>query len=145
MFFDQLQKVCKEKGTSPSAVANKIGKSKSAVTRWKKGQEPSLGDALRAASVLNCDVTDLIGPENIKEKLVSYYDGFLDGASTMIDADNAEKQDGERSKEKPATDNDDGFDEKKKEWLSLYEKIPENRRAEYAAMLEAALKSQGLI
>lgn len=46
---------------------------------------------------------------------------------------------------KPATISDDELSMKEAEWLKLYHLIPEERRAEYGAMLEAALKSQGLI
>ncbi len=46
---------------------------------------------------------------------------------------------------RPAAENGDGLSEKESEWLKLYRLIPENRRAEYLAMLEAALRAQGLI
>jgi transcriptional regulator with XRE-family HTH domain len=51
---------------------------------------------------------------------------------------------GEEAK-KTAAENGDGLSEKEAEWLKLYHLIPENRRAEYLAMLEAALRAQGLI
>jgi len=60
MFFEQLKKICREKGTSPSAAALAIGMSKSAVTRWRKGQEPSFGDVIKLAQFLSVEVSDLI-------------------------------------------------------------------------------------
>jgi transcriptional regulator with XRE-family HTH domain len=76
------------------------------------------------------------GYENTKlstlQKLVDYFDVTLDYL-----ADDEIK--------KPATKNDDGLDEKEAEWLKLYRQIPDDRKAEYWAMLEAALRSQGLI
>jgi transcriptional regulator with XRE-family HTH domain len=45
---------------------------------------------------------------------------------------------------KTAARTDDGLSERETEWLKLYRLIPEGRRAEYLAMLEAALKAQGL-
>lgn len=35
MFYDKLVALCKEKGVSPSAVAEGIGLSRAAVTKWK--------------------------------------------------------------------------------------------------------------
>ncbi|MHC1695116.1 MAG: helix-turn-helix domain-containing protein [Eubacteriales bacterium] len=60
MFFDQLNKICHVKGTSPSAAAVAIGMSKSAVTRWKNGQEPTLGDVIKLSEYLEVDVSELI-------------------------------------------------------------------------------------
>lgn len=47
MFFDRLSEACAIRNTSPSAVALQIGRSKSNVTGWKKGQIPS-SDTLTA-------------------------------------------------------------------------------------------------
>ncbi len=63
MFFEQLKKICNEKGTSPSAAATAIGLSKSAVTRWKNGQEPVLGDAVKLAEFLGVDISELVETE----------------------------------------------------------------------------------
>lgn len=41
MFFDRLCEACAIQGTSPSAAALKIKRSKSNVTGWRKGQIPS--------------------------------------------------------------------------------------------------------
>ena len=46
---------------------------------------------------------------------------------------------------KAAAEVGDGLSDKEAEWLKLYRLIPESRRAEYLAMLEAALKTQGLV
>jgi transcriptional regulator with XRE-family HTH domain len=51
----------------------------------------------------------------------------------------------EEPKKRAAAEYGDGLSDKEAEWLKLYHLIPENRRAEYLAMLEAALKTQGLI
>jgi transcriptional regulator with XRE-family HTH domain len=51
----------------------------------------------------------------------------------------------ETETKKSAAEIGDGLSDKEAEWLKLYRLIPENRRVEYLAMLEAALKTQGLI
>ena len=52
MFFDRLSEACSMHGTSPSAVAIQIGRSKSNVTGWKKGQIPSSDTVTAIADVL---------------------------------------------------------------------------------------------
>ena len=41
MFYDNFIKACISAGKSPSAVVVEAGISKPAVTRWKKGQQPT--------------------------------------------------------------------------------------------------------
>lgn len=53
MFYAALKRVCEKLGTSPCAVAIGIGMSKSAVTRWKNGQSPSLDTVMEIASYLS--------------------------------------------------------------------------------------------
>lgn len=60
MFYDNLKKICKSKGTSPSAVALAVGMSKSNVTGWSKGQEPVISTVAKIAQYLNVDIKELI-------------------------------------------------------------------------------------
>lgn len=41
MFWDVFEKLCKDKGVSPSAVARKLEFSNATTTHWKQGAEPS--------------------------------------------------------------------------------------------------------
>ena len=38
MFYDKLEQICKQNGISPSRMAVELKLSKSAVTRWKRGE-----------------------------------------------------------------------------------------------------------
>lgn len=40
MFYDRFVKLCNEKGVSPSAVAEQIGLTRSANTKWAEGKIP---------------------------------------------------------------------------------------------------------
>lgn len=60
LFFEQLKRVCEEKGTSPSAVALAAGMSKSNVTNWSSGQSPTLDTVLKLAAQLGVDPSELI-------------------------------------------------------------------------------------
>lgn len=60
MFYDQLVKVCKASGTSPSATALSVGMSKSNVTQWKRGQSPTLSTVSKLAQKLGVPIAVLI-------------------------------------------------------------------------------------
>lgn len=60
MFYDQLKKACREKGTSPCALALAAGMSKSNVTNWKNGQAPKLDTIIKLADRLGVDPRDLL-------------------------------------------------------------------------------------
>lgn len=53
MFFDRLNDACVAKGTSPSAVAQQINRSKSNVTGWKRGQVPASDTISALAAALD--------------------------------------------------------------------------------------------
>ena len=59
MFFDNFERICKERGTSPSAVVSEIGKSKNTASNWKKfGTIPKNQELEDLAFVLKCKVSD---------------------------------------------------------------------------------------
>lgn len=61
-FYDNLLAICKRKGTSPTAVAQKIGLSNSAATYWKRGSFPRPETVMKIAEALGCDAKELIPP-----------------------------------------------------------------------------------
>jgi transcriptional regulator with XRE-family HTH domain len=150
--YDRIQKLCEANSTTISAMCKAVGINRSVLTELKSGRSKSLGvDKIAAiADYFKVSTDYLLG----RDRLFETGSGIMYSENGVSpDSDDPFERDFAlygrpipyQEIEKPATDNDDGLDEKRKEWLSLYEKIPENRRAEYAAMLEAALKSQGLI
>ncbi|MBE6693416.1 MAG: LexA family transcriptional regulator [Ruminococcaceae bacterium] len=63
MFYTNLQKICKERGTTPTAVAKAIGISTSMTANWKKGGMPR-GDTLqKLASYFGVTTDYLLGSE----------------------------------------------------------------------------------
>lgn len=61
MFYDVLKRICDEKGTSPNAVAAKIGLSNSVATYWKKSGRPPKRETLEAiAENLNVPIDVLL-------------------------------------------------------------------------------------
>lgn len=60
MFFDRLSEACAFRKTSPSAIALQVGRSKSNVTGWKKGQIPASDTATAIAEKLNIPIDFLL-------------------------------------------------------------------------------------
>lgn len=71
MFFDNLKFACKEKGTSPSAIALSLGMSKSNVTNWRNGQLPSVDVLLKISKELDVSIDCLLGINETKKDAVS--------------------------------------------------------------------------
>lgn len=64
MFYEQLKKICDQKGTSPNAILGKIGMSRANATNWKAGQTPTLDTVFKLAAELEVSPKDLIPDES---------------------------------------------------------------------------------
>lgn len=64
MDFEVLKKRCKEKGYSPSGLLAKLGISKSNVTSWKNGANPSCDTLIKLSEELECSAGYLLGVED---------------------------------------------------------------------------------
>lgn len=60
MFYENMKAICKKKHTSPSAVCDALGMSRSNITKWKQGKFPRLDTVMRMAKVLNVPAARLI-------------------------------------------------------------------------------------
>ncbi len=83
MNYAVLEKICQEKGTTPTALALKLGLSKGNTTSWKKGGNPSVEVLLQLSDELNCTTDYLLtGKEKSppseltedKQRLIYMYD-----------------------------------------------------------------------
>lgn len=52
-YYNNLYKICQEKGTTPTGLLNKMNISNSKATAWKNGSTPKLELAVRIAEELN--------------------------------------------------------------------------------------------
>ena len=64
-FYSVLKEVCEKKHTSPSAVVQALGMSKSNVTKWKAGRTPRLDVVIRIADHLGVSATTLVSGVNL--------------------------------------------------------------------------------
>ena len=71
MFYDVFEKLCKEHGTSPSAVCVDIGYSKTTSSYWKQSQRPPKIDALQQiANYFGVSVDYLLEKENLQSNVI---------------------------------------------------------------------------
>lgn len=67
MFYDNYVRLCNSVGKAPSAVAVELGFQKAAVTRWKKGGNPTDASVHKIADYFNVSIDYLLSSEQ-KEK-----------------------------------------------------------------------------
>ena len=65
-FYPTYVDFCNKAGLSPSAVAEKVGLSRTAVTGWKKGTTPSYATCAKIADFFGVSVDYLLGAEQEK-------------------------------------------------------------------------------
>lgn len=79
-FGDNLKRICKERGTTPTAIMKKWGLSTSKVSAWYEGSLPKQEMLLRLAEELECSVMDFFADEE-------------DLAAKTVKADNEDEED----------------------------------------------------
>lgn len=62
-FRENINRICKERGTTLSAVTRSMGLSSSKVTAWNNGSLPKEEVLLSLAQTLNCSVMDFFADE----------------------------------------------------------------------------------
>ena len=86
LFYDNLNRICAEKGTRISPVVQAIGLDKSTGTNWKKRQSPPDEATLVAlANHLGCKVSDFFKDETER----SYHEELVAFERLRADADDA--------------------------------------------------------
>lgn len=60
MFYDNICKICKDKGTTPTTILKELGYSTGNVTQWKKGSVPNVELCVAIARHLGITVDYLV-------------------------------------------------------------------------------------
>lgn len=68
VFYDNFLKYCNLVGKSPTAVLSEVGISKSANTRWQKGEKPTPANVLKLADYFGISPEDLTGSTGPAQK-----------------------------------------------------------------------------
>lgn len=67
MFYDEMQRVCAEKGVKPTTVLKECGFSSGNMSKWKNGTSPTVDVAARLAQQLGVSLSYLCNPSDIVE------------------------------------------------------------------------------
>ena len=67
MFYDDMYRVCNEKGTKPSIVLRELNMSTGNMTKWKGGASPTVKNAIRIAEHLGVSLSYLCNPSDLLE------------------------------------------------------------------------------
>lgn len=67
MFWERFYKLCKDTGTTPSAVTKAIGISHAATTKWKSGTNPTADVLSKISDFFNVSVDYLLGRTEKKQ------------------------------------------------------------------------------
>ena len=65
VFFDNFEKICKEKGTTPTTVTKKLGFSTGSMSQWKNGSSPTANVVLQFADYLGVSTDALMGRDDL--------------------------------------------------------------------------------
>lgn len=64
MFYDNIYKICTEKGTTPTTVLKELGFSSGNVSKWKNGSVPNVDMCLAISRKLGVSLDYLVTLEN---------------------------------------------------------------------------------
>ena len=67
MFYDDIYRVCSERGTKPTIVLKELGLSTGNISKWKKGTSPTVEIAKRISKHLGVSLSYLCNPSDILE------------------------------------------------------------------------------
>lgn len=82
MFYEQFEKVCKNKNTTVSAVLVALGMSKGCIRNWKNGVNPKYETKLKIANYLGVSYNDLLSE---KEKAEQAKQNAISSATDELD------------------------------------------------------------
>lgn len=71
MFFEQLKKVCKERGTTPTTVTRELGLSTGSMSQWKNGSSPTANVVVKFADYFGITTDELMGRHDVIDLYVS--------------------------------------------------------------------------
>ncbi len=86
MFFDLLNAICKENGTSVTAVLLAVGLSKGCIRNWKNGIIPKYETRLKIANHLGIPVEKLMTKQEIEEqeKQKEQIDSLIENTAKLV-------------------------------------------------------------
>lgn len=65
MFYDDMYRVCGEKGKTPTEVLRELNMSTGNISKWKAGASPTVNNAIRIAEHLGVSLSYLCNPGDL--------------------------------------------------------------------------------
>lgn len=128
-FYNNFVKLCNNAGKAPSRVVLEIGGTKSAITRWKNGSNPTDATAMKIAEYFDVPVKELTGEESIGDILYEATRG-----KGLVDSP---------FKEQPRiVFNDDGISECKRKLIESVLDLPETQAELLLLLVEQQRKGR---
>ena len=116
-FYNRFVKLCNSVGKSPSRVVLEIGGTKSAITRWKNGSNPTDATAMKIAEYFGVSVQELTGEATVGDLA---YEAFRDSGLVASPF----------KREKPTATDGDGLSDRMKasqqKLIEYAKKLPED-------------------
>lgn len=114
-FYNNFVRLCNSVGKSPSRVVLDVGATKSAITRWKNGGNPTDATAMKLAEYFGVSVQELMG------------EGTFGEMAYEIARDQGLVESPFKQKEKPTVTMDDGLSDSKRKLIDLAKDLPEDQ------------------
>ncbi len=84
-FYENLERVCREKGTTPHAiVVKRLGKSPSTLAYWRAGKTPTLKIVEKIAEALDVKQSDLLQNEEDEKRAEEVARAALFGSGAVV-------------------------------------------------------------
>jgi transcriptional regulator with XRE-family HTH domain len=113
-FYDNFVKLCNSVGKSPSRVVLDIGGTKSAVTRWKNGSNPTDATAMKIAEYFGVSMQELTGEAGLGDML---YESARDNGLIQSPF----------KKDKPTAEVGDGLTANQRKLYEIAKSLPEEK------------------
>lgn len=83
-FYENLEKLCTERGTSPHSLMKRMGLSTYNLTLWRRGGAPKLSTVSRIAEELDVKPSDLLQTEEDEKQAEEVARAALFGSGTVV-------------------------------------------------------------
>lgn len=145
LFYDNFERICRERGTSPSGVCVAIGKNKTTAGNWKRnGTIPAEDILLALADVLGCEVADFFdspGIDRTARDFLAYYHTVMKKPRSELSTAQREIRDAIAHDAEPAR----SLDEYEADFVTIYGELDRRDRLELMALIYDFADEKGVV
>lgn len=145
LFYDNFERICRERGTSPSGACVAIGKNKTTAGNWKRnGTIPTEDILLALADVLGCEVADFFDSPAIDRTardFLAYYHIVMDKPRAELSTAQREIRDAIAHDAEPAR----SLDEYEADFVTIYGELDRRDRLELMALIYDFADEKGVV